>query len=62
MPCKFDSWDVCRPVPCPCEGGCKGVLKSEGRNIADTLTFLQCDTCGCTHVAYDFQKKGERTT
>ncbi len=39
-------------VWCPCVR-CTGILRSDGRNGDGTLTFLQCDACGCTYVAED---------
>lgn len=41
-------------VPCPCE--CGGTLRSDGRNKQETLTFLLCPTCGCTHHADDAER------
>lgn len=37
---------------------------ADGRNVAETLTFLECDTCHCTYTARDFppvtrKEKGE---
>lgn len=64
MPCDREScvFENCLPIKCPCPGGCEGTLKSDGRNVQDDLTFLQCDTCGCAYVAEDFPKKeGEIT-
>lgn len=54
MPCtREDVIANCETVPCPCPGPCDGTLRSDGRNVQDDLTFLQCDRCGCTYVAED---------
>ena len=45
----------CPTVPCPCLGGCPGTLMADGRNVSDDLTFLECDVCGCVHVARDVE-------
>jgi len=53
MPCaREDAIEPCPRVACPCPG-CDGTLRADGRNVQDTLTFLQCDACGCTYVAED---------
>jgi len=55
MPCSSHEYDNPRAVACPCDG-CDGTLMSDGRNVADTRTFLQCSSCGCAYVADDFAK------
>lgn len=47
------------PVRCPCVGDCTGVLRSDGRNVDNTLTFVECDVCHCTYVAEDSAKNPE---
>lgn len=58
MPCSADPnvMENCTAVPCPCEGGCTGHLRADGRNVLDSLTFLECDVCHCGYVAEDFPK------
>jgi len=56
MACKaFDAGglEACIWIPCPCKGGCTGYLKTDGRNVQNTLTFLECTVCHCTYVAGD---------
>lgn len=60
MPCSSDNgFTDCPSVPCPCQG-CEGTLLSDGRNVANNLTFLECDTCHCTYTARDFPRKTMR--
>jgi hypothetical protein len=41
-----------RSIACP-EAACVGTLRSGGRNVPNTLTFLICDVCACAYVAED---------
>lgn len=47
-------------IICPCQ--CGGVLKSDGRNKYDTLTFLVCNRCQCCYVAGDAKKEERRVS
>lgn len=42
----------CLPVPCPCLS-CEGRLLSDGRNVLDDMTFLECNSCCCSYAAED---------
>lgn len=50
--CDYEGFDNCPKVACPCEN-CTGELRSDGRNKLNNLTFLVCNVCSCTYVAYD---------
>lgn len=55
MPClkNANPFEPATFVRCPCEGGCAGTLKSDGRNVLNTNTLLECDVCSCGYVAED---------
>lgn len=55
-------FDPAEPVPCPCPGGCPGMLRVDGRNVDGTLMFLCCDACACAHVAKDGRDPAEPVT
>lgn len=53
LPCHKEA-GLQNPVSVKCPCGCKGgILKSDGRNVQDNLTFLMCSVCKCTYVADD---------
>lgn len=62
MPCEGDE-NIFAPPPairCQCRPGCDGILRADGRNIMNTLTFLVCDVCGCAYHAEDTCEEGSK--
>lgn len=53
--CDSNPFDPPATPICACTG-CFGVLRSNGRNIKNTLTFLNCDVCKCTYAAQDKER------
>ncbi len=46
---------------CSCDG-CSGHLLSDGRDVDDGLTFLECSECCCLYAAPDLRRaKGKET-
>ncbi len=51
LPCSACTFDNCQEIKCPCN--CGGVLMSDGRNIHNNHTFLECNKCKCSYIAKD---------